>query len=269
MRRVPDDDRCFEWLDEFDCSEREQVENWNELSKEERARICRLEAEVWGLMPCAVDPVAPTSECKQRILRELDGGRLDFVPPARTAPRQPRWLLPLAAGLALLAVGFALSMLSTVRQQRRQLAALQAEVEQLSASQADAPELAEGVARLRENLGLVSSRGVGICALRPTEAVGESEDAPYGVLFVAADHQHWYVRVHGLEPEPGSYYRLWFETDSGLVPAGNLSGSELELSSPTMPAGTRAVHVSRETEPSPSVPSDQILLFGDDMVEVL
>jgi len=131
-------------------------------------------------------------------------------------------------------------------------------------------DLEAGLAAAQEKLELVSQRGVGICALRPTLAGANGAEGPYGLLFVAADHQHWYVRVEGLEVASDRYYRVWFETEDGaLVAAGNLIGSELELSAPTMPEGTRAVHVSLEREPSPEVPSGEIVLFGDDMIEVL
>ena len=186
---------------------------------------------------------------------------------ARARPRATRWLLPLAAGLALTVLGLAASMVSTVRDQREQLASLRAEVQRLSLAPTAALE--SDLEAVRDNLGLVSSRGVEICALRPTKAAGSGSDGPYGLLFLAADHQHWYVRVGGLEPAPDRFYRVWFETEDGLVPAGNLLGAELELSSPTMPEGTRAVHVSLESEPAPAVPSDEIVLFGDDMIRLL
>lgn len=277
------EDHCqeFDWLTEFDCSEREQVDGWSQLSAAERSAIERFDAEVWGLLPCAVDPVAPSSQCKERLMSRLEslealqseGASVPRLPRAEpvviAGPTAPRWLLPLAAGLTLLAVGFAMAMAATVRDQREQLAALRAEVVQMRLAPAASAALAADLAAARENLGLVSSRGVEICALRPTETERETGEQPYGLLFLAADHQHWYVKVGGLEPAAGSYYQLWFETDGGLVAAGNLVGDELELSSPTMPVGTRAVHVSVERDPAPKEPSDEIVLFGNDMIQVL
>lgn len=258
----------FDWLAEFDCSEREQIDDWSALSASERAEIERLDAEVCGLLPCMLEPLAPSSQCREKLMRRLAVPSLAAHRPTLEHQRSaPRWLLPLAAGLTAVAVGFAASMVSTVRDQRDELAALRVEVEELSRAASTSSDLATGLAAARENLALMSGRGVGICALRPTAAASGAE--AYGVLFVAADHQHWYVRVQGLEPAPDRYYRVWFETEEGLVGAGNLLGEELELSSPTMPEGTRAIHVSLETEPAPAAPSDRILLFGDDMVQVL
>lgn len=257
----------FDWLAEFDCSEREQVDAWSRLSAAERSSIERLEAEVWGSLPCSIDPVAPSAGCKERLMGRLATPEvLPMAPVERAAPRASRWLLPLAAGLALLAVGFAASMVSTVRDQREQLASLRGELERASAGPV---ALVSDLEAARQNLGLVSSRGVEVCALRPMGTSDGAGDRPYGLLFVAADHQHWYVRVGGLDPAPDRFYRVWFETDEGLVPAGNLVGSELELSSPTMPQGTRAVHVSLERESDASTPSDEIVLFGDDMIQIL
>lgn len=260
----------FDWLTELDCSEREQVDDWSKLSDAERSVIERLDTEIWGSLPCLVDPVTPSSQCKQELMSKLALPQVAHMPrPESARPQAPRWLLPLAAGLTFLAVGFAASMALTVRDQRDQLAALHNELAELSLAPAASTALAADFAAARENLGLVSSRGVEICALRPTIAVDGAKETPYGLLFLAEDHQHWYVRVGGLAKVPDGYYRVWFETEDGLVPAGNLAGEELELSSPTMPEGTRAVHVSLEREPDPATPSDEIVLFGDDMVRVL
>ncbi len=53
------------------------------------------------------------------------------------------------------------------------------------------------------------------------------------------------------------------------MPAGDLIGQELELGAPTMPVGTRAVHISVETTPDAETPSGEMVLFGDDMVRLL
>jgi len=265
-------DREFDWLSELDCSERDEVDGWSSLSSAQRAEIERLDAEICGLLPCALDPVQPSPECREQLLRRLQASVIAAAPaPEQSAAGVSRWLLPLAAGLTVLALGFAASTVSTLRGQRGELAALRAQVEALTRVAAGSADLEADLAAARDTLELVSGRGVGLCALRPTSAAQSGDEAaPYGLLFVAADHQHWYVRVQGLEKAPDRYYRVWFETADGrLVGAGNLLGEELELSSPTMPEGTRAVHVSLETEPAPAAPSDRILLFGNDMIQVL
>ena len=258
----------FDWLTELDGAAREEVDDWQALSSAERAEIERLDAEVFGLLPYALDPVEPGPEVKQALMRRLETPPVAAFPDRGPRPVPPRWLMPLAAGLTALAIGLAATMLGTVREQRAQIAQLESRIEQLAGDSIARAELEEGLAAAQENLQLVSSRGVEICALRPTTAAASGK-GPHGLLFLAADHQHWYVKVTGLETEADRYYRLWFETEDGLVPAGNLTAQGLELGAATMPEGTRAVHVSVETAPNPSTPSDEIVLYGDDMVQVL
>jgi hypothetical protein len=266
-----------DWAPDLDGPERDEVDDWSALSAAERAEIERLNFEIGGLLPLALDPVEPSPAVAREISRQVAevqspatgssaGGPPVASFPAR--PAMPSWLLPLAAVLTLLAIGLAASLFGIVRDQRLELAALEAQVEELTRDSAELAVLEEGLAHARQNLQLVSSEGVEICPLRPIE--GAAPEGPYGLLFIAADHQHWYVRVTGLKTDPERYYRLWFEAaDGSLVPAGNLLGQELELSSPTMPEGTRAVHVSVETQPEPPAPSGEFVLFGNDMIRVL
>jgi hypothetical protein len=253
----------FEWLRELCCSERDEVDGWSSLSAADRARLERLDAELFGLVAGSLEPVEPTGVCKESLMSRCTARS----EPARFGPvpagggRSRRWLLPLAAGVTALAVGYAVSMVGTVRGQHDELLLLRGAAGRLTALEAE-------LATTRDAMRLVSSRGVAVCPLRPLPASADAE-GPYGVLFVAADHQHWYLRVAGLDPAADGYYRVWFETAGGMVAAGNLAGSELELGSPTMPEGTRAVAVSLETEPAPGAPSDQIVLYGNDMVTVL
>lgn len=286
---MTDSSSPLDWAPDLDGPERDEVDDWSSRSAAERAEIERLNLEVCGLLPCVLDPVDPSPAVAREISKRLAEKPVDESPvgeppgtgaheagskvasfPTRPSTRSsPRgWLLPLAAGLAVLAIGFAVSLVGVVRDQRLELAALEAQVEEFMRDSIELAALEDGLAHARQNLRLVSSQGVEICPLRPVE--GAAADDPYGLLFIAADHQHWYVRVTGLESDPERYYRLWFEAaDGSLVPAGNLLGQELELSSPTMPDGTRAVHVSVETQPEPPTPSGEFVLFGNDMVRVL
>jgi len=254
----------LDWAPDLDGPERDQVDGWSGLSAAERADVERRNLEVCGLLPWALDPVEPSPRLAAAILERAAGSKAAAFP---SAPRRPRsWLLPLAAALAVVAIGVAANLARTARQQRLELAALASRVEELAR---DAVEFEDGLARALQNLRLVSSRGVEICPLRPV-ADAAGTDEPHGLLFVAADHQHWYVRVSGLPTAPDRFYRLWFEGPDGtLIPAGNLAGDELELSSPTMPEGTRAAYVTLETEPSPAAPSGEIVLSGAEMIRLL
>lgn len=258
----------FDWLAELKGSERDEVDGWSALSNVERAEIERFDAEVFGLLPYALDPVEPSPRVKEELMRRVAVPEIQSFHERRRGPVASRWLMPLAAGLTVLAIGMAALQFGTVRRQRLDIAHLETEVALLSVDAAALADAETGLAVAHQNLQLVSSRGVEVCALRPTTAT-QSNEGPYGLLFVAADHQRWYVKVAGLETGPDRYYRVWFETADGLVAAGNLIGQELEFASPTMPDGLLAVHVSLETEPAPSRPSGEIVLYGDEMVRVL
>jgi hypothetical protein len=265
---VKDGKSDFDWLAELAGSERDEIDGWSELSNVERAEIERLDAEVFGLLPYTLDPVEPSPRVKEELMRRVSVPEVQSFRERRRGPVAPRWLMPLAAGLTVLAIGIAAMQVGTVRLQQAEIDSLRTEVDQLAADAATLAGFETGLAAAQKNLQLVSSLGVEVCALRPTTATA-GEDGPFGLLFVAADHQHWYVKVAGLETGPDRYYRVWFETADGLVAAGNLIGQELELASPTMPDDLLAVHVSVETEPAPSRPSDEIVLYGADMVRVL
>src|SRR4030095_2325711 len=104
----------------------------------------------------------------------------------------------------------------------------------------------------------VTSPAVLVSPMRPS---GEAPLQPgaRGVLFVAADHQHWVLSLEGLQPpEAGKTYKLWFVADQGTVSAGSFTarpGEPVELSSKTMPAGTRESLVTLETDPNAPAPT--------------
>ena len=87
-------------------------------------------------------------------------------------------------------------------------------------------------------LALITAPGVEICALRPA-GIEPMYPAARGVLYVAQDHQHWYLAMDGLVPRPtGESYQLWFHADDGAVNAGTfrvLPGTKMELSSESVP----------------------------------
>jgi hypothetical protein len=126
------------------------------------------------------------------------------------------------------------------------------------------------VGEARANVALLTSRGVAFCPLRP--AAG-APAAASGALFVAADHQHWYLAVHGLAPCPqGRHYQLWFHTPQGAVAGGVFDprpGEKVELGSPTMPAGTRAVSITLEPASGAQQPSGPQILYGEELSRLL
>jgi hypothetical protein len=118
-------------------------------------------------------------------------------------------------------------------------------------------EVRRQMERMKTNFALVTAPEV---TIRPLHPVGEPSRAR-AMLFVAPDHQHWYMAVHDLPPAaPGRDYQLWWVAGEGMVSGGTFDtrpGEKMELSSETMPADTRDVVITLEAEggaPAPTGP---------------
>jgi hypothetical protein len=254
--------------------------------------LARLYTEVVGLLPLALDPVTPPAGLRQRILAlaagdetqdlaeaeavqpaELAARRQRVVTPVRhaPAPAEPaevpgarrrgasRWPLALAASLAVALLGLSLWLYSGIRQQDatidRLTRELQAEQQRSRGIAGEQARIQTELAEMREGIGLITSPAVEVSPMRPAEQSPQPQAR--GALWVAADHQHWYLSVHGLEPlGDGRQYHLWFIADSGAVNGGSFDarpGSPVNLSSEHMPPDTRAVVIT--LEPAESVPA--------------
>lgn len=184
-------------------------------------------------------------------------------------PRRKRsqWPLALAATLAFLLLGLSAWLYLQLGAQRQTIAQLeeQLDTERARAEQAvaEARRIAAARLDLQEKFALVTSPAVEVSPMR---AVGEPPLQPHarGILFVAADHQHWYMALDGLRPATGGQaYKLWFLADQGPVSAGSFTaqpGAPIELSSKHMPAGTKGVLVTLEEDPKAPVPTGPEIL---------
>ena len=186
-----------------------------------------------------------------------------LTPPPRRIARPARWPLALAASLAILFAGLSGWLYSQLGQQRdtidalgRQLDREQSRVDGAvrQARRAEADALS-----LQEKFALVTSPAVEASPMRPA-GTRPLQPAARGVLFVAADHQHWYLCLHGVAPAPeGKTYKLWFVADPGNPVSGGTftarPGAPVELSSKQMPAGTKAVMVTLEADPKAEKPA--------------
>ncbi len=127
---------------------------------------------------------------------------------------------------------------------------------------------------LTEKFSLVTSPAVLVSPMRPVTRPGQPAAQPgaRGVLFVAADHQHWYMTLRGLQPvAAGQAYKLWFVADTGAVSAGSFSaqpGAPIELSSQHMPAGTKGVMVTLEADAQAPAPSGPEILRAAAFYEI-
>jgi hypothetical protein len=182
-------------------------------------------------------------------------------PPARAAPRRWPWPLAVAASLVLVLGGLSAWLVQQRAEQEVTIEALrsQLEGERRKAEQATAEAIGarQRMDRMQTNFSLVTAPAVTVSPLHP---IGEPSRAR-GMLFVAPDHQHWYMAVHDLPPAaPGRDYQIWWVADEGTVSGGTFdtrAGEKMELSSETMPANTRDVIITLEAEggaPRPTGP---------------
>lgn len=210
-------------------------------------------------VPAPVVPLRPSQEV--RVQRT--------APSPVIQPRRPsRWPLAIAATVAFLALGLSGLLFYGLLQQGRKIEQLTREKNaaearaQQAAAAAGETDRAEMV-RMRENLALMTSPAVEVSPMRP---MGEPPLQPNarGVLYVKADHQHWYLALEGLEPAPqGKAYKLWFDADQGPVSGGAFTaqpGAPVELGSKQMPAGTKAVMVTLEDDPQAATPQGPEIL---------
>lgn len=247
--------------------------------------LARLYTEVLGLIPCELEPAALRPEVKARLLSAISGDETQEMDPrpappppvqpapvprpvaiSREMPAAPRvamvarrrsvWPMALAAMLILALGGLCgwlylrqARMEETIARLETELATERREAEQAVAGMQAAME------RMRVNFALVTAPAVKVSPLRPVDAQSPAR----GILFVAADNQHWYLAVHDLPPaEPGRDYQLWWVAEEGTFSGGVFdpgAGEKVELYSETMPAGTRDVLITLEAERGSSTPT--------------
>lgn len=250
--------------------------------------LARLYTEVLGLVPYELEPAAPRPEVRSRLLSMIAGDEtqeMDPRPappvaapaPARPAPapvpmtsrempaargvamsarRRSVWPMALAAMLLLSLGGLCgwlylrqARMEETIARLETELATERQKAEQSVAGMQAAME------RMRVNFALVTAPAVKVSPLRPVDPQNQAR----GILFVAADNQHWYLAVHDLPPAPpGRDYQLWWEAAEGTFSGGVFdpaAGEKMELYSETMPAGTRNVMITLEPDRGGSKPT--------------
>ena len=265
--------------------------------------LARLYVEVLGLLPSALAPVAPVAGARERLLAAIGAAPAAPAPEPRPAPapapaaptaptaptaitealrsaprvapgpiprRHSRWPLALAAVLALAFAGTSVWLWQLQQSQSAEIAQLEQEVSvqrQLAARAVrDAEEGRQArteMEKMRDQFALVTSPAVTVL---PLQAVGAQTNAR-GMLFVAPDHQHWYLSVEGLQPPAqGGVYKLWWMTGQGAQDAGSLvaqSGEKVQMSSDQMPAGITEVVVTLEPTPGSARPSGPRILRAE------
>lgn len=231
--------------------------------------------------PLAVAPSAPLpvgGALSHEAGEGGEGGRPPVPFPAGAAAVRPsrRWPATLAAVLAFALLGLSLVLGFANLRQRQTIAHLRSELDdqRRQAQEADL-RLRQAESQLHEmrgNLSLVAQYAVEALPLQP---VAEQPMFPTarGVLFVAPDHQHWYMSVRGLGPAgEGQTYQLWFVADTATVSGGTFTarpGEQAELSSAEMPAGTRGVLVTLEPGPGSPAPTGPEVLRATNVYPIV
>jgi Anti-sigma-K factor rskA len=279
----------------------------------EAETLTRLYHEVLGLMPFALAPAAPPPEAKTRLMTRIAGPEAAAPtaapkaaePPSALTPRATpaaatvvdlqgrpapasrsrsasvpspagasRWLSALAAALILALLGTCGWLIDDLRGRRDAIARL---AEQRDAALRHAGEvearlgrLSAQVSSLRDSFSVVTSPAVEVCNLR---AVTPEQADARGMLFVAADHQHWTMSLRGLRPPAGGkVYQLWFVAAQGTMSGGTFAarpGEPVELGSERMPAGTRAIRITLENSPGSPAPGGPDVLRNADTLHAL
>jgi len=255
----------------------------SDTSEGAEAVSLRSSLEVIGLLPYELDPMAPSPSAKQRLMASLSGEGASrhaaeearfAAPAARTgAGKSSRWALPLAAGLVLALLGLSGWQRLQMERQQEEIAQLSGHLREVNVESGELVRYRQELVEAQAKLSVLAASGVEVCSLHPMEE-RLAAAPPTATLFVAPDHQHWYLRIDGLEPSPENRaYQLWFITDEGSqVSAGTFDprpGSRTELTSATMPGGTVAVSVTVEPLGGSPEPSGPPLLYGDEVMRIL
>lgn len=250
---------------------------------EQAERELRLHAELLGLLAGELDERPPPPVLKERLLAAVRGERsagagvasLAAARGRRQAPRLPAWFAVAAAAMLAVLLGlsaFSAYLFGRLGEQQETIDRLAVSLEQ---AQRQATVVASAQASLAGHLSLVATPGNVLCPLRPS---GERPMFPaaYGLLFLSAPHDGWYVRVLAVDPAPpGRVYRLWFLLGEEMRPMGDLATAgdgSIELAGRGLPdpglmsGAMVTLEVRGESGVRPAGPE---VLFGDERVEMI
>ena len=206
----------------------------------------------------------------------------EFPPPAPRPAR--RWPLALAAALILALLGVSGWLYHELGRQGQDLAAayqtridnleseLNAERTRAASARAELEQVRSRLGDLAQQFSLVTAPSVEMSPLRPTGQLAAAREAR-GRIYIAEDHQHWYLSVQNLAPSgSGREYQLWFLGDQGPVSGGTFTaapGEPVHLSSEHMPAGTKAIVITLEPAPGAPAPSGPEVLRAAPPIKVI
>jgi hypothetical protein len=255
-----------------------------DLRGEERRRWREYE-ELAGLLPQALDPVAPGPELLPRLLHAV---RREGAPPQAATPaggerrgETPALAVPerraasqraLAAALGALVLGLGLVAgwlgVESARL-RRIVTGLEHRLEEDALRERELRDAEAELARLR---GVFTAAGMQACPLRPWGG-HPAQPAARAVVYFDRDRHQWYLTARDLEPcHQGARYVLWFMVDGKPVPGGSFRperGEPVALGAPQMPEPTSGAFVTLEPDPRVEAPTGQPILYGEDPEQML
>jgi hypothetical protein len=224
--------------------------------------------ELLGLLPYELEPVEPSPIVRHRLLRavaEEDSGKK-----GTTSRPLPMALTAIAASM-LVILGLLVLRLNG---EQRALELERQRLEQaLSRSSSRESETLARLQAVNRQLGLVAAPATSVCPLRPPARDGTPrKPGTWGALYVAADLEHWYIRLYEMESftEPREYH-VWFLVEGRPVRAGALearSAPYLELASEGFPESMKGVVVTLESNGAGPQPQGPVVLSGDEMIRV-
>ncbi len=256
-----------------EIEERAMLEALEALDRDDVSVSSRARAylETLAALPTALEPVAP-SEATRKALMDAVAPGLPSSESGRAESRGglPVWATRIAAVLALVLLGVTGIQYSRLSTQKARIERQQAEILRLQ------EELSEILPAADRPPEWMAASGTELCALTPRRAAGgavvEGEDSK-GWLFVRQDHQHWFVAVEGLAPAPeGHVYELWFRVDGEMVSGGAFepdAEGRASLTSETMPSAVTGIGITLEPDNGDAVPSETMVLWGDEVMLVL
>jgi len=255
----------------------------SESADAEASTLQRETIELLGLLPYELEEQESSPSIKEGLMAAIRGedgvhGPITVAAPAEVVAMPARswqsWVLPLAASLIIAFLGVSVwRQFSELEEQRSTIDRLASQLSETNVQSTQLAGYQEQLQSMQEQLALVTSKGVEVCTLQP-KYVGAVETNARGTLFVASDHQHWYLRIEDLEPCPqGRSYQLWFVTEDGTAVDGGIlqieHGVELEITADTMPQGTVEVSVTLEPAGGSTAPSGPLILHGDEVMRIL
>ncbi|HVR30317.1 MAG TPA: anti-sigma factor [Thermoanaerobaculia bacterium] len=252
-----------------------------DLKGDER-RLWREYTELSGLLPYALEPVAPRAGRRDELLASArrerfpqDSQRESVRPGASPAPlrhNRRRLSVAMAAALAALSLGLALASGWLARDralQQRTITALERQLHEIAGTQAELRDTRAELARLR---GVFTSAGMRVCPLRPW---GERPAQPVAraAVYFDGDRQQWFLAARDLEPcRQGSYYVLWFVVDGKPVAGGSFrpeKGVPVALAAERMPGEMSGAFLTLEPDPAVGAPTGPPILYGEQSEEML